>query len=62
MLSQLIRFRNLTGAGHPIAELAFRTGAGGPRIGFGIMTMHRLAERQRQLDPGLTMTLPFMFG
>src|SRR5271169_5251546 len=28
----------------------------------GIMTMHRLAERKRQLAPGLTMTFPFMFG
>ena len=28
----------------------------------GITTMHRLAERERQLAPGLTMTFPFMFG
>jgi hypothetical protein len=28
----------------------------------GIMTMHRLAERKRQLAPRLTMTFPFMFG
>ncbi len=48
-------------------EFPFRTGAGRTHPAFGAKRLehrnaHQVVEREVQLAPGLTMTLPFMFG
>ena len=48
-------------------KLPFRTGTGPAHPAFGAWRRehrgaHQVVERDRQLAPGLTMTLPFMFG
>jgi hypothetical protein len=49
------------------SKLPFRTGNGPAHPAFGARRRehrgaHQVVERDRQLPPGLTMTLPFMFG
>ena len=49
------------------SKLPFRTGTGPAHPAFGARRRehrgaHQVVERDRQLAPGLTMTLPFMFG
>jgi hypothetical protein len=49
------------------SKLPFRTGACPTHPAFGVRRRehrgaHQVVERDRQLAPGLTMTLPFMFG